>query len=697
VVAFQVGRLLSTERRITGGGISLPLDDSFIYMQYARAIAEGHPFVYTPGNAPTTGATSLWYPLLLVPPHLLGLSSDLCIAWVLGLGAVCLAATSLLLATLGSRLGGPVGGLIALVLFLVNPHLLWGYMSGMEIAFYGTVLLATAQAYVNERREARFPTLRWWLFALAGARPEGAILCLVFGVLVAVDRARAARTQGGPRWITPTLLLPFAAGALPFLVNLAVTGSIESTSAQAKSIFAEPYSETRTQYILKTPGVWWDIAQVYLSQFQISIREVLNPRMAVATAGGLLLFALLSIRPRERPWAQGAPLLALVAAGILVNSIPVHWWVHLYRYEQGLYPLLVLLAGAGWGRLAWMAWSRPPRWIAWPAAAATVAIPLATSVPILLGQQERMVLFYGFNCENILHQQVDVGRWIDRNLPKNAVVGLNDAGALAYYGRRSTVDLVGLTSAGFARVYRSGLGCLFEHLRRLPPERLPTYFAIYPEWFPYWRESGLLGPEAYRAHLAFNTIAGGTDKVVYPASWIDVRGTDSPEIPAQELEGKRRVDSLDHAWLEDEHRHEWRADPEAKDMLRQYVYADRPTRPLADGGRIIRGAEHFRASAIPGKDLVIVMRTDAWYPTRLHVAVDGQAAGVWDFALAETVWVEPRFMIPGRLITRERPEISLLREGYRPRKKGQSDIREPPRGQDLEGRDYTPFHYWLYQ
>jgi hypothetical protein len=55
--SYQIGRLLRAERLITGGELSLPLDDSFIYLQYARAIAEGHPFVYTPGNAPTNGTT----------------------------------------------------------------------------------------------------------------------------------------------------------------------------------------------------------------------------------------------------------------------------------------------------------------------------------------------------------------------------------------------------------------------------------------------------------------------------------------------------------------------------------------------------------------------------------------------------------------------------------------------------------------
>ena len=106
VIFYQVGRLLRAERAITGGELSLPLDDSFIYLQYARAIAGGHPFVYSPGNAPTTGATSLLWPFLLAPPHLLHLGPTMAIGWALALGVVALWASALLLAKLGRALGG---------------------------------------------------------------------------------------------------------------------------------------------------------------------------------------------------------------------------------------------------------------------------------------------------------------------------------------------------------------------------------------------------------------------------------------------------------------------------------------------------------------------------------------------------------------------------------------------------------------
>jgi hypothetical protein len=224
-------------------------------------------------------------------------------------------------------------------------------------------------------------------------------------------------------------------------------------------------------------------------------------------------------------------------------------------------------------------------------------------------------------------------------------------------------------------------------VRREPPPRRPTYFAIYPGWFPYWSESGILGPEAFRAHLDFNTICGGPDMVVYPASWVDVAATDLPMDAEAALHGRRIVDALDLAWLPDERRHEWWAEPEAKDVLRQYAFRGQPTRPLTDGGRIVYGLQRFRARVTPGKDLTLILRTDAWYSSRIRVLVDGKPAGLWTIQRAETTWVEPEFTVPAALLARARPEITLVRES----------LGDEGGGAGRGSGNLAPFHIWMVQ
>nr|HPI02957.1 hypothetical protein [Candidatus Goldiibacteriota bacterium] len=48
-------------------GISAPLDDAFIYFQYAKNTAAGHFMEYVREEGYSSGATSLFYALLLTP------------------------------------------------------------------------------------------------------------------------------------------------------------------------------------------------------------------------------------------------------------------------------------------------------------------------------------------------------------------------------------------------------------------------------------------------------------------------------------------------------------------------------------------------------------------------------------------------------------------------------------------------------
>ena len=53
--------------------VALPQPDTLLYCQSAKQIALGQPFVFSPGEAPSTGCTSHLYPFLLAIPYLLGM------------------------------------------------------------------------------------------------------------------------------------------------------------------------------------------------------------------------------------------------------------------------------------------------------------------------------------------------------------------------------------------------------------------------------------------------------------------------------------------------------------------------------------------------------------------------------------------------------------------------------------------------
>ena len=98
----------------------------------------------------------------------------------------------------------------------------------------------------------------------------------------------------------------------------------------------------------------------------------------------------------------------------------------------------------------------------------------------------------GGNSLQIKEQQVTIGYWIREKLPPGVPVGVNDVGAMRYYGGHPTVDLIGLTTNGLALPSRNGVGSLYETLEKMPEEKRPDYFAIYPTWFPGFDASGVL-------------------------------------------------------------------------------------------------------------------------------------------------------------------------------------------------------------
>lgn len=86
LLAAGVGALSLSRVLERAGEPALPLDDSFIHVQYARRLAEGHPFEFTIGAAYTSGATSFLWPALLVPWFWLGAgdAAPIVATWVMG-------------------------------------------------------------------------------------------------------------------------------------------------------------------------------------------------------------------------------------------------------------------------------------------------------------------------------------------------------------------------------------------------------------------------------------------------------------------------------------------------------------------------------------------------------------------------------------------------------------------------------------
>ncbi|HEY8491694.1 MAG TPA: hypothetical protein VIO14_11955 [Dehalococcoidia bacterium] len=665
-VSLALGVLfLAAMLRGTGGGLTAPLDDSYIYFQYARNLAAGRFYAYGPGEPYSTGSTSFLYPWLLAPGFLLGLDGPRQVLWALAVATALLWASATLLYVLAARWLGRGPAVLAVALFVLSGWTLWGIFNLMETGLYVALILASLLAWDRGREDGRFLA-----FGVAGAllvltRPEGVALAAVLAALALADRALAAGRAGLADRRLLALLLPAAVAAGYAGLNRALSGSFTTNGLAAKSI-------------LYAPGLdGWDVAGHMARSFTTFLTEPFSSAEYVPPL--MLLLAVVGAAgsayqdAARRRVGPGSAAAALFLVGLAATSHNINPWLHWYRYVAGYQPLFALLAVAGlvWTARALRAQPGPALWVGG-------AYLLLFSVPTVAAFADR----YSGAVSDIRQQHGEAAAWLREHVPEEDTVAVNDAGALPYLSGRRIYDLVGLVTNGAAPAMRAGPGSVMERLERLPREERPAYFAIYDDWFQGQFAALPMFREEHRLHLESVTIAGGQDKVIYR---VDRGAFGSGEIMAEEHgqgEGWRVVDAVDVADLEDEAAHGYRildaAGPgvPAPTLIRQILAGSGAL--VLDGGREGTRGEAFTLRVAPDRPVRLVLRTDgAWSGTR-DVYVDGRFAGRLEHD-APGGWIEPELTVPADLVRsgRLRVEVRLQR----------------PSGVER----FTSFHYWALQ
>jgi hypothetical protein len=80
---------------------------------------------------------------------------------------------------------------------------------------------------------------------------------------------------------------------------------------------------------------------------------------------------------------------------------------------------------------------------------------------------------YGRQVDNINGLHVTTGEWLDHNTPRDALLALDDIGAIAYTCRRPVVDMVGLISPEAIRFKRAGKS-IVEYVSKVHPSYVAT-------------------------------------------------------------------------------------------------------------------------------------------------------------------------------------------------------------------------------
>ncbi|MDZ4803765.1 MAG: hypothetical protein SGI90_02730, partial [Candidatus Eisenbacteria bacterium] len=396
----------------TGGVLSPPLDDTWIYLQYARRLAEGHFFSYTAGATPSTGASSLLHLALLVPGWWVGFHGMSFAVYAIGLGMAGLAATlvaaGLLTRSLVDRMAGPrpglVAGLTVVLLLAVRGHLVWAALSGMDTILYA---LALAMIGAVVARAGPGPGAAWWMAgALGFVRPEGIPIGFVTLLILWFENWRqrpgteatdAGRRLRGGLVCAVVFLGATALLLAPPLLNLMLTGSPEWDSMRVKGLWSETRPDVLVRSIRALPGVWGEIAVLPLDDFHRlrMSRPIEALGIALMAAG----FALGWIRALAGRLGVAGRLLAIwIPLMVLLGGLSPGWHSHYYRYQIPLLVPVTVLCVAGW-------WGMSARWPGRRAFLVPTAAALAALILYFPGFQQ-MRNRYGQNGANILEQQI---------------------------------------------------------------------------------------------------------------------------------------------------------------------------------------------------------------------------------------------------------------------------------------------------
>lgn len=626
------------------GHPAAPLDDTYIHFQYARAFAEGHPFRYQAGEPISTGATSFLWPLVLGLFHAVGFRGNALMwpAWILAFAA--LAALAFDTRAIAEPLAGRAAAIGAGAMTIVFGGLVWCAGSGMEVVPFAWVTfrgIRRAAEWAEAPDAARTTQkLRMLVLLALGApllRPEGAIVALAIASVVALHPRAAGRR------VEAALFLPLAFA--PMILCFLLTGSARSTTAEVKLLFSSPYADVFAQALANART----LSTMILDGEHWSAEFLPHGGAPIAWLG-LLAVAWRGRLPGKTTRA------ALVVLAALLMFAPCFYVTFLWNRLRYLWPFapawFVGLAcfGRALGDLVARVWPR--------SGAVTAGLFAGACAGSMAVRLEWVLEDVAQSASGIDRQQAALGRWAAATLPRDARIGVNDTGAIAYFGNRKTFDIVGLTTAGEGRYWVAGAGSRLEHYERIKA-RLPTHFIVYPEWMAC---EPLLGKILHEAIVNDATILGGQIMRVYEARTSALGSGEAPWTSHTAV-----TDAVDVADLESEAEH--RFDLASAREYEEDVEEDVAPSGVAvlDGGRTRRTQDRFVLNVPEGESL-LVARVKGGPQAKLRARIAGTDLGVRE--LDNETWTELAWRIPPGMRGAQNAEVNA------------------------EASAFTSYHYW---
>lgn len=447
--------------------IGFPLDDSWIHLTYARNLALRGEWAFLPG-VPSAGSTAPLWSVLLAIGFLLRLAPYI---WTYFLGGFFLFALAAFAEISARRLLTSYRPRLPLIglFFAFEWHLVWSAGSGMETLLHAS--LVTIFLILLAEPTPRPLTLGLLAALTVWVRPDGLTL-LGPAVLTLALRPKPASS-----------LTRFFIGfgflfGMYLLFNLMLSGNPFPNTFYAKQ--AE-YAAWQSMPLLEKLGKT-------ILQFLTGPALVLFP--------GVIIWLVRSVR--ERDWGTLAGMIWL-AGFVSIYALRLPPYQH-GRYLMPAMPIFFLWGLLGLARIFQKAASRPTvglMRVAWAAVVALVTVGF-----IGLGARS-----YALDVAYIETEMVETAKWVDANLPPDALIAAHDIGALGYFDHHQLIDLAGLVSPDVIPFLRDETR-LADYL----DAQAVDYFVAFPNLYPNLASQS---QEVYSTQGSVAPMLGGENLSVY--------------------------------------------------------------------------------------------------------------------------------------------------------------------------------------
>jgi hypothetical protein len=152
--------------------------DTYIYMQYAKSIALGHPYQFNIGTPPTTGCTSHLYPFILSIFYRAGAQGQALVECAFWLNVLFFVLSVVLLWFILQKLE-PKGRLYITALFVLSGYNMMTFVISSDMGLFTMLTFTLWNSFLYRR----YRTATGVLFILPFARPEGIFISFVFIIL----------------------------------------------------------------------------------------------------------------------------------------------------------------------------------------------------------------------------------------------------------------------------------------------------------------------------------------------------------------------------------------------------------------------------------------------------------------------------------------------------------------------------------